>query len=75
LKGIFNVAIEPRGCLAEGQNPFAKLKKRKIAQEPIRYVNVEEYHALKEEARSLWWKAGLPHLNSQFFLVFGQYFN
>ena len=45
------------GYLAEGQNPFAKLKKRKIAQEPIRYVTVEEYHVLEEEARDLWWKA------------------
>jgi integrase len=57
LKRVFNLAIEPRGYLAEGQNPFAKLKKRKIAQESIRYVTVEEYHAVKKEARKLWWKA------------------
>jgi integrase len=57
LKRVFNLAVEPRGYLAEGQNHFAKLKKRKIAQEAIRYVTVEEYHALKEEARNLWWKA------------------
>ena len=57
LKRIFNLAIEPRGYLTEGQNPFAKLKKRKIAQESIRYVTVEEYQSLKKEARSLWWKS------------------
>jgi integrase len=57
LKRIFNLAIEPRGYLEEGQNPFAKLKKRKIVQEPIRYVTVEEYHALQGKATDLWWKA------------------
>jgi integrase len=57
LKRVFNLAIEPRGYLAEGQNSFAKLKKRKIAQEPIRYVTVEEYLAVKDEARILWWRA------------------
>ena len=57
LRRVFNLAIEPRGYLAEGQNPFAKLKKRKVAQEPIRYVTVEEYHALKRETTDLWWKA------------------
>jgi len=29
LKFIFNLAIEPRGYLAEGQNPFAKIKAAK----------------------------------------------
>ena len=29
LQRIFNLAIEPRGYLSEGQNPFAKIKQRK----------------------------------------------
>lgn len=34
LHRIFNLAIEPRDYLAEGQNPFTKIKKRKMAQNP-----------------------------------------
>jgi len=59
LNGIFNLAIEPRGYLAEGQNPFAKIKKRKITEKPIRYVDVHEYSALMDAATKLWWKAFL----------------
>jgi len=55
LRRVFNLAIEPRGYLAEGQNPFAKLKKRKMAENPLRYVAVEEYCALMNEAKDLWW--------------------
>ena len=29
LRRIFNLAIEPRGYLIEGQNPFARIKERK----------------------------------------------
>jgi len=57
LHRIFNLAIEPRGYLAEGQNLFAKVKKRKMAQSPLRYVAVEEYRVLAKEAKNLWWKA------------------
>jgi len=57
LHRIFNLAIEPRGYLAEGQNPFAKLKKRKAANKPIRYVTVKEYRALMSKAKNLWWRA------------------
>ena len=57
LRRVFNLAACPRGYLAEGQNPFAKLKKRKIAQQPLRYVCVDEYCALRTAAQSLWWKA------------------
>jgi len=59
LKGIFNLAIEPRGYLAEGQNPFAKIKKRKITERPIRYVDLLEYTALMDAATKLWWKTFL----------------
>ena len=59
LRGIFNLAMEPRGYLAEGQNPFTKIKKRKITERPIRYVNLQEYGALMDAATKLWWKAFL----------------
>lgn len=59
LQGIFNRAIEPRGYLAEGQNPFSKIKKRKITENPIRYVDIQEYTALMDAATKLWWKAFL----------------
>ena len=59
LHGIFNLAIEPRGYLAEGQNPFTKIKKRKITERPIRYVNLQEYGKLMDAATKLWWKAFL----------------
>jgi integrase len=54
LHRIFNLAIEPRGYLAEGQNPFAKIKKRKMARSPLRYVTIQEYRALANET-NLWW--------------------
>jgi integrase len=57
LHRIFNLAIEPRGYLAEGQNPFAKIKKRKTTENEIRYIEIEEYRALVNEAKNLWWKA------------------
>jgi len=56
LHGIFNLAIEPRGYLAEGQNPFNKIKKRKTTERPIRYVSLQEYSALMESAKNLWLK-------------------
>jgi len=59
LRSIFNLAIEPRGYLAEGQNPFAKIKKRKTTEKPIRYVDIQEYSALMDAATKLWWKAFL----------------
>jgi integrase len=59
LHGIFNLAIEPRGYLAEGQNPFAKIKKRKITENAIRYVDLREYRALMDAAKKTWWKAFL----------------
>ena len=59
LNGIFNLAIEPRGYLAEGQNPFAKIKERKITENPKRYVDVQEYGALMDAATKLWWKTFL----------------
>ena len=57
LRSIFNLAIEPRGYLPEGQNPFAKIKKRKTTESKIRYVEVKEYRALANEAKDVWWNA------------------
>jgi len=57
LKRIFNLAIEPRGYLPEGQNPFAKIKKRKTTENKVRYVEIEEYRALANETKDLWWNA------------------
>ena len=51
------MAIEPRGYLAEGQNPFIKIKERKTTKKPIRYVTIEEYRELMGESRRLWWQA------------------
>ena len=59
LRRIFNLAIEPRGYLQEGQNPFANIRERKKAPRAIRYVAVEEYAALMRSANWLWWKAFL----------------
>jgi integrase len=57
LRRVFNLAIYPRGYLAEGQNPFAKLKKRRITREPLRYVSVNDHRALRTAAQDLWWIA------------------
>lgn len=56
LRSIFNLAIEPGGYLREGQNPFAKIKERKTTENEIRYVEIEEYLALMDKAKNLWWR-------------------
>jgi len=56
LRSIFNLAIEPRRYLLEGQNPFARIKGRKTTENEIRYVEIEEYLALMDKARDLWWR-------------------
>jgi integrase len=57
LKRLFNLAIEPRGYLVEGQNPFAKIKQRKKSLHPIRYVSVQEYNELLNATEKIVWKA------------------
>lgn len=59
LKGIFNLAIEPRGYLAEGTNPFAKIKQRTVAAKPPKYVSTEEFNKVFKASKNLWWKAFL----------------
>jgi integrase len=56
LKRIFNLAIEPRGYIREGCNPFAGIKQRKITPKTIRFLTTDEYHTLIENTKSLWWK-------------------
>lgn len=53
------MAIEPRGYIAEGQNPFAKIKQRRTTEKPLRYVTIEEYRNLINAAGNLWWKAAI----------------
>ena len=56
LKSIFNRAIDPRGYISQGQNPFAKIKPRKTTDNAKRYVSIKEYRALLEATEDLWWK-------------------
>lgn len=57
LKSIFNKAIDPRGYIAEGHNPFAKIKLQKTTENKKRYINIKEYCAFMEAADDIWWKA------------------
>ena len=57
LQSIFNRAIEPRGYLTEGQNPFVKIKERRTTPNEIRYVEIEEYLSLMDKAKDIWWRA------------------
>jgi len=57
LKRIFNLAIEPRGYLPSMDNPFAKIKERKFAPKPQRYVSIEEFRKVFKASHRLWWKA------------------
>ncbi|MCK4999681.1 MAG: site-specific integrase [Anaerohalosphaera sp.] len=59
LRSIFNRAINPRGYLQEGKNPFAKIKERKTTEKEVRYVAVEEYRKLMEATDQVWWKTVL----------------
>ncbi len=54
LKGIFNLAIEPRGYLAKGTNPFEKIKQRKLAGKPPVYVSPEAFTNVIRATCNLW---------------------
>lgn len=56
LKSIFNRAIDLRGYLLEGQNPFGRIKQRKKAPKPLHYVSIDEYQRLMQSASRLWWQ-------------------
>lgn len=57
LRGVFNLAIEPRCYLAEGTNPFRKIRERKTAIQPPRYVPPEDLQKVLLVSKTLWWKA------------------
>lgn len=57
LKRIFNLAIEPRGYLREGSNPFARIKQRKQAPKAVRYVTTDDFQKLVAVTKTSWWKA------------------
>ncbi|RKY10516.1 MAG: hypothetical protein DRP56_00805 [Planctomycetota bacterium] len=59
LRSIFNLAIEPRGYIAESTNPFEKIKQRKVADKPVKYVSPEELTVVLENAPDLWWETYL----------------
>ena len=56
LKSIFNRAIDLRGYLLEGQNPFGRIKQQKKACKPLRYVSIDEYERLMQTTSRLWWQ-------------------
>jgi integrase len=56
LRRIFNLAVDPRGYLHEGQNPFRKIKQRKKSPKAIRYVEITEYQAMLAATEKVWWK-------------------
>ena len=57
LRRIFNLAIDPRGYLEDGQNPFARIRQRKKAGKNLRYVSTKEYRGLLAATTRLWWRA------------------
>jgi len=58
-KRIFNLAIEPRGYIAAGSNPFGKIRQRKMSVKPVRYVTPLEFQTLLNATMDIWWKAFL----------------
>jgi len=59
LRGIFNLAIEPRCYLAEGTNPFRKIRERKTGMQSPKYVLPEDLKKVLVASKTLWWKAFL----------------
>jgi integrase len=59
LKRIFNLAIEPRGYMVIGNNPFGKIRQRKLSTKPVRYITLLEFQTLLNSTMDIWWKAFL----------------
>ena len=57
LKAVFNRAIEPRGYLPEGANPFTKVKQRRVTDKPPHYVTREQFHMVFRATDRLWWQS------------------
>ncbi len=62
LRRIFTLAADRRGYLPEGQNPFNKVKKRKVSRKPLRYISGEEFGLLLKAAGTSKWKVFLSLL-------------
>lgn len=56
LRAIFNIAIEPRCYLEEGMNPFQKIRERKTATQPPKYVSPEDFQKVLSTSKTLWWR-------------------
>jgi integrase len=56
LKSLFNLAIEPRGCLPQGANPFRQIKARRKTEESKRDVSPNEYGAPAGVVQNTWWR-------------------
>lgn len=54
LMSIFNRAIEPRGYMAEGTNPFVKIKQRRVAAKPPKYISAEDFNKVFKVCDRLW---------------------
>ncbi len=59
LRGIFNLAVEPRCYLPEGMNPFRRIRERRTATQPPRYVSPDDLRKVLSVSKTLWWKAFL----------------
>lgn len=57
LRRIFNLAIDPRGYLEQGMNPFGRIRQRKKASKGLRYVSAGEYRVLLAATPGAWWRA------------------
>lgn len=56
LRGVFNLAIEPRCYLAEGTNPFRKIRERKTTMQPPKYVSPEDLQKVLGVSETVWWR-------------------
>jgi len=59
LRRVFNLAVDRRGYLPDGQNCFKKIAKRKISRKPLRYISAEEFKKLIDSPPTLKWKVFL----------------
>jgi integrase len=59
LRGVFNRAIEPRHYLAEGTNPFASLRERRMTCDPPKYVSAQDFQKILTVCKSAWWRTFL----------------
>lgn len=56
LRRVLSLAAEPRGYLPVGQNPFAKIRERKVSLKPVNYVSVQELQTVLSLVQRTWWQ-------------------